>query len=112
MATVHELMEHASGLIADNREEASATGARYRFELSGVDACMFVVDLTETAGLRENDSETEVDCTIRMDSTDFVSMAEGEIDSRELFFAGKLQVDGDMGLALQLKKLHDSVDTK
>lgn len=103
MPTVRDIMDRASAMIETHKDQASTVGARYKFVLKGEGACTFVLDLTDTPGVSEGDSEA--DCTIRVASVDFVRMAEGEVDSRDLFFGGKLKVDGDMGLALKLKKM-------
>lgn len=103
MATVEDILERAGAMIEQHRDQASAVGARYKFVLSGEGACTFVLNLTENPNLSTGDGAA--DCTIRTAASEFVRMAEGEVDSRELFFSGKLKVDGDMGLALKLKKL-------
>jgi predicted lipid carrier protein YhbT len=66
-----------------------------------------VVNLMDEPGITDGDGEA--DCTIRMSAADFIRLAEGKADSRMLFFSGKLKVDGDMGLALKLKKLLQSI---
>jgi predicted lipid carrier protein YhbT len=91
-------------MIDTHSDRARSLGARYKFVLKGDGACTFVLNLTaDNPGVCEGDAEA--DCTIRVAAVDFVRMAEGEVDSRDLFFAGKLKVDGDMGLALKLKKM-------
>lgn len=103
MPTVRDILDRASAMIETHRDKASSVGARYKFVLKGEGACTFVLNLTNDPGVLEGDAEA--DCTIRVAATDFVRMAEGEVDSRDLFFGGKLKVDGDMGLALKLKKM-------
>jgi putative sterol carrier protein len=90
-------------MIESDKEQASAFATRYKFVLDGEDPRVFVVNLTDDPGIAEGDGEA--DCTIRMAAADFIRLAEGTADSRMLFFSGKLKVDGDMGLALKLKKL-------
>ena len=102
MPTVNDILDRARTMIDTHRDKASSVGARYRFVLSGEGSCTFILDLTEDPSVIVG--EGEADCTIRVAAPDFVRMAEGEIDSRDLFFCGKLKVDGDMGLALKLKK--------
>lgn len=103
MPTVRDILDRASTMIDTHRDRASSLGARYKFVLNGEGGCVFVLDLTNTPGVHEGDGDA--DCTIRVAATDFVRMAEGDVDSRDLFFGGKLKVDGDMGLALKLKKM-------
>ena len=107
MATVKELMERASTILGEHKAQARTLATVYKFVLEGEDGGTFLLDLTDNPSVSEDDGPAN--CTIRMAAADFVEMAEGRIDSRELFFAGKLKVEGDMGLALKLKKLRDTV---
>ena len=43
----------------------------------------------------------------RMTSQDFVDLTEGKANGQQLFFTGKLKVEGDMSLALRLQPLMD-----
>jgi predicted lipid carrier protein YhbT len=42
-----------------------------------------------------------------MTSQDFVDLTEGKANGQQLFFTGKLKVEGDMSLALRLQPLMD-----
>lgn len=103
MRTIREWMDHAKQKIAENKEKASEAGAVYKLVLHGDDGGTFLVNLADDPGLMESDGEAH--CTIKMGVSDFLEMVEGRTDSRLLFFMGKLRVEGDMGLALKLKKL-------
>jgi putative sterol carrier protein len=106
MATVKELMERARRVITEHPDEAGAVGAVYKFVLAGSDGGVYVMNLKDHLAVTESDGDS--DCVIRMEARDFVEMAEGRVDSRELFFTGRLTVDGDMGLAMKLRKLTSS----
>ena len=49
----------------------------------------------------------EADCTITMAASDYVAMVEGRANPQQLFFTGKLTVDGDMMLATKLGDIAD-----
>lgn len=47
-------------------------------------------------------SDDEADVTLSADVKTFQSMLEGDMDPTSAFMSGKLAVDGDMGMAMQL----------
>jgi predicted lipid carrier protein YhbT len=106
MATVSEVITLASKLIDADKARASAIGAAYRFVLSGDGGGTFLINLTDDPGVVEGDSPAQ--CTFEMDTRDFVDLFEGRAGSRQLFFAGKLRLEGDIGLAMKLKKFLDA----
>ncbi|WP_306115683.1 MULTISPECIES: SCP2 sterol-binding domain-containing protein [unclassified Roseovarius] len=51
-------------------------------------------------GARAGDDEADV--TLSADAETFQSILEGDLDPTAAFMTGKLSVDGDMGMAMQL----------
>ena len=66
-----------------------------KFEIAGEGA--IVVD---GSGARVSDDDADV--TLSADADTFQSMLEGDTDPTSAFMSGKLTVDGDMGMAMQL----------
>ncbi len=54
----------------------------------------------DSDGARAGDDDAEV--TMSADADTFVSILAGETDPTSAFMTGKLTVDGDMGMAMQL----------
>ncbi len=52
-----------------------------------------------------NNDNTDADCTVIVDKDMFESIAAGEENAQMAFMSGKLKVEGDMGIAMQLGTL-------
>jgi putative sterol carrier protein len=105
MATAKEKMEEAKTKIEANKDAAAGIGAVYKFVLAGDDGGTWVMNLKDNPGVTEGDGEAQ--CTIKMAATDYVDMLDGKANGQQLFFSGKLKIEGDMGLAMKLQKLTD-----
>ncbi|HTM46446.1 MAG TPA: SCP2 sterol-binding domain-containing protein [Polyangiaceae bacterium] len=103
MSTAKELMTKTHERLQAQAATAAAIGATYKFVLSGDGGGTFLMNLKDAVGVTETDGPA--DCTIKMSATDYVEMMHGRANAQALFFQGKLQVEGDMGLALKLQNL-------
>jgi putative sterol carrier protein len=105
MATGRELIERIGAKIAGDPSVCSDFGAVYKFVLEGESGSTWRVNLKDSPGASEGDGDA--DCTISVDDSDFVDLVEGRANGQQLYFQGKLRIDGDLGLALKLQNLAD-----
>jgi putative sterol carrier protein len=52
-----------------------------------------------------DNADSAADCTIKVTMADFMDIAAGKQNPQMAFMMGKLKVDGDMSVALQLGKI-------
>ncbi len=107
MATAKEKMDQAAAKIAENKDQAKSIGATYKFVLAGDGGGTWVMNLKDNPGITEGEGDAQ--CTIKMEAKDYVDMIEGRANGQQLFFAGKLKIEGDMGLAMKLQKLTEVI---
>ena len=77
-------------------EQIAAVGGSLRFELVGADGFALVAHL----GTEPTDAAPAT--TIRVDSEAYRALRGGALQAHDAFLAGKIQVEGDMQLAMQL----------
>src|SRR5690606_29367601 len=94
MATAREKMQQASEKLAQNATLAKQIGAVYKFVLEGDGGGTWTMDLRDTPKVVEGDGAAQ--CIITMNAGDYVDMMEGRVQGQQLFFMGKLRIDGDM----------------
>lgn len=70
-------------------------GGTAKFDIAG-EGCIVM----DGDGARASDEAADV--TLSADADTFQSILEGETDPTSAFMSGKLTVDGDMGMAMQL----------
>lgn len=107
MTTASDKLKQMGQIITEKKAQASAIGAIFKFVLEGDGGGTFIANLKDNPGVTEGDGAAE--CTIRMTSQDFVDLTEGKANGQQLFFTGRLKVEGDMSLALRLQPLMDII---
>lgn len=103
MATVRERMNEAAQKLAAHPEAVEGVQATYKLVLSGEGGGTWLMTLKRPPSLVETDGDA--DCTIRVAASDYLALMEGRVQAPALFFAGKLQIEGDLSLAMKLGAL-------
>lgn len=78
----------------------TVTGKKVKFDF-GDDGKIY---LDGTANTVSNE-DAAADTTLKLKLADFVDMAEGRLDPTAAFMQGKLRIEGDMGVAMQLQSV-------
>ncbi len=52
-----------------------------------------------------SNEDDDADCTLKISKDDFIAMTQGELDGTTAFMMGKLKIEGDMGVAMNLSKV-------
>jgi putative sterol carrier protein len=105
MTTAKELIEKIGAKISGDTSVAANFGAVYKFVLEGAGGGTWIVNLKDAPGARDGDGPS--DCTISLAAQDFVDLVQGRANGQQLYFQGKLRIDGNLGLALKLQNLAD-----
>lgn len=96
-----DLAEVTSTMAAN---QAYVPGRRIKFDF-GADGVILLDGAAETVTNENAEAET----TITMSFANFKKLAKGELNPTMAFMTGKVQVAGDMGLAMQLQAVTSKI---
>ncbi|WP_372574918.1 SCP2 sterol-binding domain-containing protein [Ruegeria jejuensis] len=89
-----ELLDQAVSAL-NEKLSGGAFSATAKFDVADLGAIML-----DSSGARVGDDDADV--TLRADAETFQQIVGGELDPTGAFMSGRLTVDGDMSLAMQL----------
>ena len=98
-------------LLPDKLDAGAAEDieAVYQFNLTGVQGGQYVVTIKNGACQVREGTEDEADVTLSMAGEDCIKVLAGQLSGQSILMSGRLQVSGDIGLAMQLKALFPGI---
>ncbi|RMF00331.1 MAG: sterol-binding protein [Alphaproteobacteria bacterium] len=66
---------------------------------------VLTIDGTQTPNVVNNDDTADADVTVSVSLADFKEIGSGTLNPQMAFMMGKLKIDGDMGVAMQLGQI-------
>ncbi len=91
--------------LKNNPSLVSNINAVFVFELEGDGGGTWTLDMTKEGGEVKEGAAEGADCTIVMNTEDFVAMMEKTANPMQLYMGQKLKIKGNMALALKLQEL-------
>ena len=105
--TPAEFFDKLSKVAESDPEAATASDAIFQFDLAGEGGGTWVLNLKKgtTSDFVSTEANPDAGATIHVDAADWVAMVNGELDPMQAFMGGKIRIDGDMSLAMNLQSV-------
>ncbi|MEI8259067.1 MAG: SCP2 sterol-binding domain-containing protein, partial [Deltaproteobacteria bacterium] len=94
--------------IAKHPELVAQVGTTFLFKLSNPSSA-YLIDLKTGKGA-VSEGEGAADCTLTMEDSDWLAMADGKADPQKLYFGGKLKIGGNVMASQKLTTLMKGMD--
>ena len=104
--TVKELFQALPSKL--DKEAAEGLDAVYQFDLSGSQGGQYQLLVKNGACVVKKGTHASPHVTLLVDAEDCVKLMNGQLSGQAMFMSGRLQISGDLGLAMQLKSLFPS----
>ena len=98
--TLEELTTEMRTRVA---QKGAIDGKLVKFDFT--DDGIMTIDGNADPATVSNEDVSDADCTVIVSKEDFEEIASGEQNAQMAFMSGKLKVEGDMGVAMQLGTL-------
>ena len=88
-------------------EQAGSISATVQFHFTGEQASDWFIEIQEHACTSTKGTAVDPNVTMTVDSKDFLALLAGDLEPMAAFMRGKLNLRGDVALAMKLPKLFD-----
>ena len=105
MATPEDFFTKKAEQLKTDGGKLASINSTYQFSLTGEGGGDWVIRLTDEVQEVKPGLDESAACTIKMSAEDFMGLIAGTLNPQMAFMTGKLQVKGDMGLALKLQNV-------
>lgn len=92
-----------------DKEAAGDLDAVYQFELSGSQGGQYQLRVQNGTCVVEEGTHADPHVTLSMAGEDCIKVMNGQLSGPAIVMSGRLQISGDVGLAMQLKSLFPSI---
>ena len=96
---------HIPERLKNKPDVVSKINAVYQFHISGSSGGSWSVDCTRPGGAIATGTAAAAKCTVTCTDADFLNIVNGKLNAQMAFMAGKLKIQGDMGLAMKLQQI-------
>jgi putative sterol carrier protein len=104
--------EQLPSAIEKNPGPAKEIGAKYQLNITGDGGGEWYIDASDSGPKAEAGNPGTADCTIEISVDDFQKLVEDpQANGMQLFFSGKLKVQGNQMLAMKLQKLFELAES-
>jgi putative sterol carrier protein len=97
--------KHIPNRLKNKPDVVSKIDAVYQFNISGPSGGQWSVDCTKPGGVIATGTAPAAKCTVSCADGDFLNIVNGKLNPQMAFMAGKLKIQGDMGLAMKLQQI-------
>lgn len=85
-------------------------GSRYLLKLGGAATGTFLLEVDPSGVHWKNGEGENADVTIKIDTSDFIAIADGSLDGRLALASEKIELEGDLGAAATMLRLFFPTD--
>lgn len=102
MSSVKDVFQQIDERLKEDPAKSKEIDGAFKFVVTGEGEGTYVVDCRE---VEVKEGEGDGDVTITVEGPDLVAISDGSLDAMQAFMLGKVQVDGDFGLAMKLQQI-------